>query len=173
MITLHFSFLLVQKGEINITFQEADTRITLKTGNIFDWGRRWKNSRAEHPLLPELQGRGWNWSTTNWERKWVVLEPVAEKEEREARGGDSSGEMWLKSCTATMGTLVQPWTLHQAWREIYWETTSQYRKARKDYFDFWDNTYFRGTDRRNRDQRGQFEHRAIPWSDLIQQRTQS
>lgn len=34
-------------------------------GTLFNWGRRGKNSRAQHP---QLQGRKWHCSATNWQR---------------------------------------------------------------------------------------------------------
>ena len=52
--------------------------------NTFDWDRRGKNSRAEHPWLPKLWGRSGHCFATKQERNALFQSrQLQKKEERE------------------------------------------------------------------------------------------
>ena len=83
----HTYYCWYQKVKKNIPFQRTGTRITLKTKNIFAWGKRWKNSRAGHPVRPKIQGRRWNGSAISGERKVLtVWSSGCQRKERCERG---------------------------------------------------------------------------------------
>ena len=121
--------------------------------------------------MKELKSRASTASEASGKRVKLVpnkpgaVEERREREERGARKGETSGELCSKSHTPTMETLLHPCVLYQTWREVHRDTTWECRRAREDYFDFWDNIYFRGTNGKIRDQRCQFAQRVIPGSD--------